>query len=187
MLDNEIINFSDVIAKYRKDDFEKADKITNIWKKVVSNVKSKKFDSEDSETRMPIGERLANNTRIIDLKNGVLLVEADHPGWIQYLRTYQKFILNGLKMNVPELKIDALAFRVKGSNVSLKDSYEDQLKKAKEQMENKISNQEKEAEKFFTKHAENNKSDKIFDETLPPELVAKLESMKRSMLTNSKN
>ena len=53
-------------------------------------------------------------------------------------------------------------------------------------MEEKISTQEKEAARFLTKPADNQEIDKRFDTTLPPELIAKLDSMKESMLTNSK-
>lgn len=186
MNDNQIMSFSEIVGKYRSEEFERADKISTVWKKVVSNVRSNRYESEDSETRMPIGERLANNTRVVDLKNGVLLVEADHSGWIQYLRTYQKFIIKGLQMNVPELKIQTLAFRMRGSNISLNDSYEDQLKKTQKEMEVKISNQEKEAEKFFNKNTDNSEIDKRFDTTLPPEILAKFDSIRESMLTNSK-
>ena len=57
-----------------------ANKIHNVWRDVVSKVKP--FGADDSdEKRIPIGERLAGNTRVIDLKNGVLLVETDHPGF----------------------------------------------------------------------------------------------------------
>ena len=150
MNDNQIMSFSEIVGKYRSEEFERADKITTVWKKVVSNIRSKRYESEDSETRMPIGERLANNTRVIDLKNGVLLVEADHSGWIQYLRNYQKFIIKRLQMNVPELQIQTLAFRMKGSNISLNDSYEDQLKKNQQEMAEKISLQEKKLKSFLT-------------------------------------
>lgn len=184
MNDDQIMSFSEVIGKYRNEDFERADKITSVWKKVVSNVRSNKYENENSETRMPIGERLANNTRVVDLKNGVLLIETDHSGWIQYLRTYQKFILNGLKMNVPELKIETLAFRMKGTNISLKNTYEEQLEKSRKEMEEKIKVQEQEAEKFLSKKSDN--EDKRFDTKLPPELLAKFDSMLDSMLTNSK-
>ena len=78
MNDNQIISCSQLMGKYRNIDFEKTDKVTTSWKKVVSSIHSERYESEDSEKRMPIGERLANNTRVIDLKNGVLLVETDH-------------------------------------------------------------------------------------------------------------
>jgi len=137
-------------------------------------VRSNRFESEDSEKRIPIGERLAGNTRVIDLKNGVLLVETDHPGWIQYLKMYQKFIINGLKMNLPNLKISTLAFRVAGEKVSLSESYESQVKKERNEMEARLAKQEKELKKY-------DKEKKTTSE-LPPELLAKFDSIRNSML-----
>ena len=160
-----------------------ANEICSVWRKVVSSVHSMKHDSEDSEKRMPLGERLAGNTRVIDLKNGVLLVESDHPGWIQYLRMYQKYILNGLKMNLPNLKITNLAFRVSGEKVSLSDTYEQQLAKARREMEQKIEEQEKQLKKY-DKKADSGKKQAS---ELPPELLAKFDSIRQSMLTNSDN
>ena len=157
-----------------------ANEIFTVWKKVVSGVHSFKHEAEDSDKRMPLGERLAGNTRVVDLKNGVLLVETDHSGWIQYLRMYQKFILNGLKMNLPNLKITNLAFRVTGEKVSLSESYDQQLKKSREEMAKKIEEQEKELKKF------EDKKEKPSSE-LPPELLAKFDSIRQSMLTNSDN
>jgi len=132
---------------------------------------------------MPLGERLAGNTRVVDLKNGVLLVESDHPGWIQYLRMYQKFILTGLKMNLPNLKITNLAFRVAGEKVSLSDTYEQQLAKSRREMEKKIEEQEKQLKKY-EKKSENKEN---VSSELPPELLAKFDSIRQSMLTNSDN
>jgi hypothetical protein len=157
-----------------------ANEICSVWKKVVSGVKSYKHDGEDSEKRLPLGERLAGNTRVIDLKNGVLLVETDHPGWIQYLRMYQKFILTGLKMNLPDLKISNLAFRVAGEKVNLSETYEQQLAKSRREQAEVIEKQEKELAKF-DKKSQPAKSE------LPPELLAKFDSIRQSMLTNSDN
>ena len=100
--------------------------VSSVWRKVVSKIKSIK--DEDSEISM--GEKIAQNTHVVDLKKGVLLVEAKHSGWIQYLRMYQKFILRGLAMECPELQIKTLAFRTRGSDVSLFDGYEEQLEKS---------------------------------------------------------
>ena len=119
MNENRILSASDFMSRFTNIDFSKSDKLTNVWKKVVSKISVTKFESENSEKRMSIGERLAGNTRVVDLKNGILLIETDHSGWIQYLRTYQKFILNGLKKELPDLKISSLAFRQAGSNVNL--------------------------------------------------------------------
>ena len=96
-----------------------------------------------------MGERLASNTRVVDLKNGVLIIESDHPGWIQYLKFYQKFIIKGLAMESPDLKVQSLAFRLKGKEKKETDVYEDALKKAREEMEERFRKNEEETRKFF--------------------------------------
>ena len=96
---------------------------------------------------------------------------------------YQKYILNGLKMNLPNLKITNLAFRVSGEKVSLSDTYEQQLAKARREMEQKIEEQEKQLKKYDKKAD----SEKKQASELPPELLAKFDSIRQSMLTNSDN
>ena len=173
-MNNQIISAADMMMQVGNIGTSEANEICSVWKKVVSGVHSYKHESEDSEKRIPIGERLAGNTRVIDLKNGVLLVETDHPGWIQYLRMYQKFILTGLKMNLPDLKITNLAFRVTGEKVSLSESYENQLAKERKDMEAKLEKQEKELKKYEKKSSTAS--------TLPPELLAKFDNIRNSML-----
>ena len=179
-MNDNIISAADMMLRAANINTDSANEICNVWKKVVSGVHSNKFESENSERRMPIGERLAGNTRVIDLKNGVLLVETDHPGWIQYLKMYQKFIINGIKMNLPELKISSLAFRVAGEKVSLSESYESQIAKERKEMSAKLEKQEKELRKY-------DKKPETSGSELPPELLAKFDSIRQSMLTNSDN
>ena len=128
-------------------------KVINVWRNVVSKIRTS-HDDEDDEKRIPIGERLASNTRVINLKNGVLLVETDHSGWIQYLKVYQKFILRGLKMALPDLTINTLAFRIVGTNVNLSESYEDTLEKAKNDFSKKWEEDEKKLNFLSQKTAE---------------------------------
>lgn len=151
--------------------------LPNTWKKVVSKV-GKKSDPEDDEV-LTIGEKLAANSHVIDLKNGILLIEANHSGWIQYLKFNEKFILQGLKWALPDLKITSLAYRVSGSTATLKDIYNTQVQKAKKEMEEKIEAQEKELSKINKKESKNS-------EDLPDELKERFERLKNSMLTNSK-
>lgn len=201
-MNEKIISAADMMLQAANLGTSSADKIYTVWKKVVSGVHSFKHESEDSDKRMPLGERLAGNTRVVDFKNGVLLVETDHSGWIQYLRMYQKFILNGLKMNLPELKITNLAFRVTGEKVSLSETYEQQLKKSREEMakkfeeeEKKISDYEKQISKKLSSAASSgNNSNK--QSSLPEDLLAKFDNIRKSIasetdksspLTNSLN
>ena len=182
-MNERIISAADMMLQAANIGTSEANEICSVWRKVVSGVRSIKHDSQDSDKRMPLGERLAGNTRVVDLKNGVLLVESDHPGWIQYLRMYQKFILTGLKMNLPNLKITNLAFRVAGEKVSLSDTYEQQLAKSRREMEKKIEEQEKQLKKYEKK----SETKENVSSELPPELLAKFDSIRQSMLTNSDN
>ena len=177
-MNERIISAADMMLQAANIGISEANEICSVLKKVVSGVKSYKHNDEDSEKRMPLGERLAGNTRVIDLKNGVLLVESDHPGWIQYLRMYQKFILNGLKMNLPNLKISTLAFRVAGEKVSLSETYEQQLKKSRREQEVLFEKQEKELSKFSSTAASSGNKNKS---ELPPELLAKFNNIKQSI------
>ena len=71
------------------EDTRKAVTITNEWKKIVSRIKPSPNSSVRNEN---IGNNLADHSRVVDLKTGVLLVEADHPGWISLLQFYKSFI-----------------------------------------------------------------------------------------------
>ena len=173
-MNERIISAADMMLQAANIGTSEANEICSVWRKVVSGVRSFKHDSQDSDKRMPLGERLAGNTRVIDLKNGVLLVEADHSGWIQYLRMYQNFILKGLKMNLPNLKITNLAFRVAGEKVSLSETYEQQLAKSRRQQAEMFEKQEKELKKFSPDAASSGNKNKS---ELPPELLAKFNNI----------
>ena len=54
----------------------------------------------------------AVHSRIKELERGLLLVEADHPGWIQILQTKQQELLTAVRRRYPELDVRAIAFRL---------------------------------------------------------------------------
>ena len=54
----------------------------------------------------------AAHSRIRELERGILLVEADHPGWIQILQTKQGELLSVVQSRYPELDIRGIAFRL---------------------------------------------------------------------------
>lgn len=57
------------------------------------------------------GERLSAHSRPVDVRNGIVIVEADHPGWVQLLQLDQKRILDTIKRSFPELGITGIAFK----------------------------------------------------------------------------
>ena len=60
------------------------------------------------------GEKLAAHSRITDLKNDLLHIETDHPGWIQLFNMHQKRILKELKKEFPELSAKGFSFVLRG-------------------------------------------------------------------------
>jgi hypothetical protein len=55
---------------------------------------------------------VAVHSRIKELERGILLIEADHPGWIQILQTKQGRLLSAVQRRYPELNIRGVAFRL---------------------------------------------------------------------------
>jgi hypothetical protein len=58
------------------------------------------------------GEKIADHSRIRELERSILLVEADHPGWIQILQTREKDLLNTIQRRFPEQNITGISFRL---------------------------------------------------------------------------
>ena len=84
------------------------------WSKIVTEVwpHSPDADTSDSELRKDDLPAAAVHSQIRELERGVLLVEADHPGWIQILQTRQSELLSVVQRRYPDLKIQAIAFRL---------------------------------------------------------------------------
>ena len=51
----------------------------------------------------------ADHSRIKELDRGMLLVEADHPGWKQILQTKQGKLLNDFRRRFPEMDISGIS------------------------------------------------------------------------------
>ena len=76
----------------------------NSWEKIVCEVWPRRADQEGD---IPAA---AVHSGIRELERGVLLVEADHPGWIQILQTKQAELLKAVQRRFSELDIRGLAF-----------------------------------------------------------------------------
>ena len=51
----------------------------------------------------------ADHSRIRELDRGILLVEADHPGWIQILQTKESRLLDDFRRRFPDLNISGIS------------------------------------------------------------------------------
>lgn len=160
-----------VYSNIDENQLEQTTTVINYWKKIISSIK-------------PDGLKLAAHSRIIDLKNHVLLIETDHPGWTQLLQMRQKYILNGLKMKFPELKINTLGFKLKSDNFT----YQGELRKPTfESMENVLDKRLEKEDKYLKNNREinNNKEKESEIQKIDPELQKRLNKLRDSILTNS--
>lgn len=65
-----------------------------------------------SAWRSIAGERISAHSRIAELDKTILLIEADHPGWIQIIQIQQASLLEAVRTRFPELAITGLALRL---------------------------------------------------------------------------
>lgn len=157
-----------------KKEFEKSKKIISAWEKILSKIKKK---NEDGKT-IDYGAFLQAHTELVDLKNGIVFIEADHSGFLQILQLYSSFIKKSLQKEMPDLKINSISFKIKrdGEEKSERNFTKDVL----ENIPNEESVQEKivEKRKNLSENLENYKK-------LPEEIQKKFEKMKEYLLTKN--
>jgi len=65
------------------------------------------------------GDQLSAHSRIVELERNILIVEADHPGWIMILQSKEQDLLERVRRSFPELELHGISFRLsKGTKVS---------------------------------------------------------------------
>ena len=79
------------------------------WEQLTAEAWSNNDNPEQHNDEIPAA---AAHSRIRELEHGVLLVEADHPGWIQILQTKQTPLLEAVMRKFPELGIKDISFRL---------------------------------------------------------------------------
>ena len=163
---------------------ERNNKLLKTWRVTLESIRSNAKNGEN------LGVNLYSHSRVIDLKNEILLIEADHPAWIQTLRIYQKFILTGLKRGVPDVKISSLAFRLRGTNAELHSQINEE--KIRSEMEERIQKEEKVIQEFDEKNrvvsSESNQKEENSSQNkkIPENLKQILDRLKEDILTDNK-
>ena len=56
------------------------------------------------------GAGLAAHTRLTDVREGIMIVEADHPGWLQMARMRKQSLLSQARAAAPEARIEDVRF-----------------------------------------------------------------------------
>lgn len=180
---DEMIGMGELVSKtfrnIRVEDVNNANSILSVWQSVLVRIRSNRNPLE--------GQNLAEHTRVKDLKNGVLFVESDHPGWTQLLKMYEKFILIGMQRALPQLYISAMAISLRGKGANDFGIEETSVEKVRSQMQQRIDREEKLLSSF--ENSRNSAEEKKLPEKekeFPPELAVIFEDLRSSMLTNSK-
>lgn len=111
-MEEDIIPFSDIIVNIfdlvKSENTKKVINIYREWKKILKGIKLKPV-----YTNLKEGENLSDHSRIVDLKNGILFVEVDHPGWIEVLNIHKNYILIKMRRKFSKLDFKTLAFCLK--------------------------------------------------------------------------
>jgi len=61
------------------------------------------------------GSTLAAHTRLVDVRDGVMIVAADHPGWLQMARMRKEALLSQARAAAPDARIQDVRFFLGGS------------------------------------------------------------------------
>ena len=117
--------------------FQESTMLLSGWKKIVSTISTDPKERAEKKEQNKTGLLLASHSDVVDLKNGILLVETDHPAYIQMMMMYKDYILKGLKKNYPELNIKSVCYKLKNTDVKLKDFSSNSDETSKEINENK--------------------------------------------------
>jgi predicted nucleic acid-binding Zn ribbon protein len=58
------------------------------------------------------GEALSRHTRLVDVHDGILVVEVDHPGWMQMIQLRRESLLEAARRTAPLASITGMRVRV---------------------------------------------------------------------------
>ena len=76
--------------------------------------RGERFSGFFSSWETIVGPRLAAHSKVADIDRGMLIIEAEHPGWIQLLQLRQSSILEDVARRYPELGLRSIGFRLVG-------------------------------------------------------------------------
>ena len=70
------------------------------------------FSSWEKVTQEAAIAAASEHSHIVELDRHIIMVEADHPGWIQLLQTKQNELLKAVRQRFPELSLSGISFRL---------------------------------------------------------------------------
>ena len=76
------------------------------------------YDQLFSRWGQIVGDSMAAHTRLVDVRNGMLIVEVDHPGWLQMFRLRQDALLEAARKVAPAAGLEGIRVRVGGGDTA---------------------------------------------------------------------
>jgi hypothetical protein len=148
------------------------DLLQNFLDEKIMN-KAKGYSRLFSSWLAIVGDQCAAHSRISDLKGTLLIVEADHPGWIQILQTRQVELLKSIQKKFSDLTITGISFRL---SKDINEAQHESLQELKNNAEKSVAE-----EKEISQEQNNtiNFYDKIHDEDFKESLKRLEESIKK--------
>jgi hypothetical protein len=97
--------------------------------------KGREYSGFSRSWRTIAGPRLGEHTKPVDIRHGILIIEAEHQGWMQLLQMEQDRLLEDIGRNYADLGIRGIAFRLSNGSLSPQAKAEPALPKAAERQE----------------------------------------------------
>ena len=145
--------------------FSQTKSMYKAWQSILLSIKS---------TVTPdCGQKMLDHSKIVDVKDGIMYIELDHPGWMQLFETYRTYILNGISYKMSNLNVKTLSYKLKKN-----DDKNSQRVLTREEAEKAV-------EKLNPVNDKNLTQDLKIKENLPPELEAIFSRFKDTILTNN--
>ena len=70
------------------------------------------YDPLFREWNVIAGDAIASHARLVDVRDGILLIEVDHPGWLQMLKLRQAALLDAARHVAPLARVEGVRTRV---------------------------------------------------------------------------
>lgn len=153
-----------MLSSIDRQKLKESNNVLEKWKSIITSIKS--------YVNPECGNTMYDHSKILDIKDGVILLQVDHPGYIQLFETHKKYILRGIEMKIPQLKIKNFSYKLDKKN-----DFNTQRDLTREEME-KIIEKQSNSVKISPENGEKKE--------YPPELESIFARMRESILTNDK-
>ena len=87
-----------------------------------TGVLADRYSSLFSGWKRMAGDDIAAHSAVKDIQNGALLIEVDHPGWVQMIRLKERSILSAIQKRYPELEIRMIKIFTLGADLPVASS-----------------------------------------------------------------